>query len=171
MFRFWLTILVFSLFFFSSCGKVENVTVSVLPKRATYNVERFKNFSDTPMAGCRISAIVAGVLRAKGYEVVNGWIKPCDEDLNDFSENKTATGKNGTFKIKADYTVFGSVNEFRYKAGLDGEPAVSITIYVKRNTDGKLIKAGTVSASGWYYESLGTVAQQLVNDFFSEGKK
>jgi hypothetical protein len=44
--------------------------------------------------------------------------------------------------------VYGSVNDFRYKTGLDGEPAVSITISVYDPKENKVVKNVAVSGSG-----------------------
>lgn len=67
-------------------------------------------------------------------------------------------------KKRANYVIFGSVNEFRYKTGIDGEPVVSITLRVYDTKTERIIYTGTASASGWAYESLGTIAQRILNN-------
>jgi len=66
-------------------------------------------------------------------------------------------------KLGSDYIVTGTINEFRYKTGIDGEPAVSITLFVYETKSGKIIWTASASDAGWSYESLGTVAQKLLN--------
>jgi hypothetical protein len=49
---------------------------------------------------------------------------------------------------------------------LDGEPAVSITIFVYDAKENRVVKNVAVSGSGWVNESLGTLAQKLLNRVF-----
>ncbi|WP_448583965.1 hypothetical protein [Thermocrinis sp.] len=56
--------------------------------------------------------------------------------------------------------------KFRYKTGIDGELAVSITLFVHDVREGKIIRSVSVSGSGWVHESLGTLAQKLIDRIF-----
>lgn len=154
--------LVFLLFLLLSCANVINKGIFKPNKEGTYAVLPFENYTETPLAGYRVAAITEGVLKSKGFKVIRIWEysynDPSKEDLKQLFEKA---------KKISDYIVSGTVNEFRYKTGIDGEPAVSITVYIY-SKNGQRIFTGTASASGWSHESLGTVAQKLINKLFSK---
>ncbi|MEN3029187.1 MAG: hypothetical protein ABDH29_08300 [Aquificaceae bacterium] len=60
------------------------------------------------------------------------------------------------------YAITGC-NEFRYKAGIDGEPAVSVTLKIYSVKNQKLLYVATASKSGWYFQSVSTLTQQIIN--------
>jgi hypothetical protein len=145
------------------CTRVVNQTPTLLIKGQPYAVLPFENYTETPYAGYRVASILEGVLASKGYNLIpRFWSirdrEPSEEEIEKLKESAV---KNG-----ARYIVYGSVNEFRYKTGLDGEPAVSITIFVYDTKENKVVKNVTVSGSGWVHESLGTLAQKLLNRAF-----
>ncbi|MFZ8784368.1 hypothetical protein [Thermocrinis sp.] len=128
-----------------------------------YAVLPFENYTETPYAGYRVASILEGVLASKGYSLIpRVWsIKEKEPTEEEIKKLKESAIKNG-----ARYIVYGSVNEFRYKTGLDGEPAVSITVLIYDARENKVVRNVTVSGSGWVHESLGTLAQKLLNRAF-----
>jgi len=142
----------------SSCASVINKSSFEAKKDAVYAVIPFENYTETPLAGYRVASITEGVLKSKGFKVIRVWKymdkEPSEEELRSLFEKA---------RESADFVVYGTVNEFRYKTGIDGEPAVSITLYVYDAKTGNRIYTGSASASGWAHESLGTVAQKLLN--------
>ena len=143
-----------------SCAKVVDTTALSLPKGKIYAVAPFENYTDTPLAGYRVASMLEGILRAKGYKVADRvWEYPDKEPSREEI-------KNFLYKSlkKADYVFFGSVNEFRYKTGIDGEPAVSVSVFLMESSTGKVIGGSSLSASGWAHESLGTVLQELLRE-------
>jgi hypothetical protein len=143
-----------------SCAKVVDKRGFKLERDKRYAVIPFENYTDTPLAGYRIALILEGVLRSKGFDVV--------DSVWSFKEEEPTEGelRNALKKAlqKADFVITGSVNEFRYKTGIDGEPAVSISVFILNGTTGKVVKGASLSATGWAHESLGTVAQKLLKD-------
>ncbi len=128
-----------------------------------YAVLPFENYTETPYAGYRVASIVEGVLASKGYILIpRVWSikerEPTEEEIEKLKESAVRNG--------ARYIVHGSVNEFRYKTGLDGEPAISITIFIYDAIENRVVRNVTVSGSGWVRESLGTLAQKLLNRAF-----
>lgn len=150
--------LILFIFLFLSCASIVNKGIFKANREATYAVIPFENYTETPLAGYRIASIAEGVLKSKGIKVIRIWKysykEPSEEELKSLFEKA---------KEKADYIISGTVNEFRYKTGIDGEPAVSITLYVYEAKTGVQVFTGTASASGWAHESLGTLAQKLLN--------
>ena len=61
------------------------------------------------------------------------------------------------------YGVTGSVVEWRYKSGLDGEPAVGIAMHVIDIHSGDTVWSGSFSRSGWSRESLAGTGQKVID--------
>ncbi|MEO2083485.1 MAG: hypothetical protein ABGX12_05640 [Desulfurobacteriaceae bacterium] len=141
---------IFLLFVFTSCATMINQTGRNNFKNRHCAVAPFINYSETPMAGKRVAAILYGVMKAKGYNV----------DLVNGTERKALTEKGYGCLVK------GYVNEWRYKVGIDGEPAVSITYIVEDLKTGKQLASGSLSATEWGNKSLGIVTQELFNKAF-----
>jgi TolB-like protein len=151
------------LFLIVGCARVVNQTPTLPIKGESYAVLPFENYTETPYAGYRVASILEGVLASKGYNLIPRVWSLTERELagEEIEKLKESAVKNG-----ARYIVYGSVNEFRYKTGLDGEPAVSITVFVYDAKENKVVKNVAVSGSGWVHESLGTLAQKLLNRAF-----
>ena len=128
----------FFLFFLVGCSSVQkDIYVNNL-KKNSIKIVSFKNYSQTPYADKKAISILKGVLRSKGFKVE-------DKDAN--------------------YFLYGKVIEWRYKVGIDGEPAVSLYIEIK-DKNGSIVYSGVASKSDWGNKSLGTCAQELMEDIF-----
>ena len=64
---------------------------------------------------------------------------------------------------KLDYVVAGSVEEWQYKNGLDGEPAVGISLRVIEPATGRVLWSKSGARAGWSRESLAGSAQKVLN--------
>jgi len=114
---------------------------------------RLNNYTDTPRAGLRAANIVEGVLLSRGYHI------------NSKLKEKTPSLKKAQDIAKIDgskYFIYGGVSEWRYKTGIDGEPAVSLQLSLYQSSDGKLIWSSTGSDNDWGNASIGTTAQNLI---------
>ncbi|MBD3796511.1 MAG: hypothetical protein IE887_02025 [Campylobacterales bacterium] len=112
-----------------------------------------ENFTDTPRAGMRAANILEGLLKAKGYKVVS--------HVNDKTYSFKKAAKQA-MDDNAQYFIYGGVSEWRYKTGIDGEPAVSIQLSLYKTDNQKLIWSATGSDSDWGNGSIGTTAQALL---------
>jgi len=120
---------------------------------------RLNNYTDTPRAGMRASNIIEGILLTKGYKVTS--------HIND----KTPTLKKAMKIAKKDgskYFMYGGVSEWRYKTGIDGEPAVSIQCTLYKTKKGKKEWSAIGSDSDWGNASIGTTAQDLLEEMLLE---
>ena len=61
----------------------------------------------------------------------------------------------------ARYALAGAVDEWRYKVGIDGEPAVGLALNVIDVASGEILWSGAGGKTGWSRESLSGVAQRL----------
>jgi hypothetical protein len=60
------------------------------------------------------------------------------------------------------YGLTGVVQEWRYKVGIDGEPAVGVTLQVLDLSTGQIIWSASGAKSGWSREALSAVAHKLL---------
>ena len=118
---------------------------------------RLNNYTDTPRAGLRASNIMEGLLLTRGYKI--------NSHIND----KTPSLKKARKIAKADkskYFMYGGVSEWRYKTGIDGEPAVSLQFTLYKTKNLKKEWSATGSDSDWGNASIGTTAQNLIDEMF-----
>lgn len=127
------------------------------------------NHTDTPQAGLRAEAITEGVLRARGVSNVvryparmgaEALLEPAERKLQD-DARKWARDQG------ARYGVHGAVDEWRYKVGIDGEPAVGLAITIVDLQTGQVVFSAVGGKSGWSREALSAVAQKLVRDLLA----
>jgi len=119
---------------------------------------RLNNYTDTPRAGMRASNLVEGVLRARGY------------DITSHLKDKLPSMKKARKIAKSDgskFFMYGGVSEWRYKTGIDGEPAVSLQLSLYKVKNKKLVWSSTASDSDWGNASIGTTAQDLIDEMLS----
>lgn len=62
----------------------------------------------------------------------------------------------------ADLIVTGTVDEWRYKSGLDGEPAVGITLEVRAADGDGIVWSGTAARTGWGREGLSVAGHKVL---------
>ncbi len=154
--------------FIFSCSSVYNVQHSKIEKENSFVVIPFKNNTETPLAGLRASSIVKGVLGSRGYKIRDIFTDIPERDLTE-REIKSLLQESKNKGIR--YAVVGDVNEWRYKTGIDGEPAVSLSMRIIDLQNGKVVWIAAGSKSGWGHQSLGVVAQDLINDILDKVNK
>lgn len=154
-----LIFIIASLMLFSCSSLVVN-TQGGAGNGPTFAVVPFENNTETPLAGLRVASIAEGVASSKGYNLIKETI-PYEQ--KDYTKEDI---ENLISKLRdkgVDYVITGSVNEYRYKAGIDGEPAVSITLKIYSVKKGQYIYVAVASKSGWYFQSVSTLAQNVLN--------
>lgn len=118
-----------------------------------------KNYTDTPRAGMRASNIIDGVLLAKGYKVLTH----IQDDESSFDDMR-----NIAIKDNSKYFIYGGVSEWRYKTGIDGEPAVSLKCVLYDTNSSQALWSATASDSNWGNSSIGTTAQSLIESMIQD---
>lgn len=118
----------------------------------------FSNQSATPMAQAQAEQLLASVLADAGIRVelypastvsdLQASIEP--EQRQAVAEQWLATRQQG-------YVMHGVVQEWQYKYGLDGEPAVGVTLQLT-DKNGTELWRGSAARSGWGRESLSHLA-------------
>jgi len=152
-------ILFFLLFILVGCNKAQissTKTISLVDKSQKVAIYALKNYTDTPRAGMRASNIIEGVLLSNGYHISNRISSKTDqitlkEKIEDAKEHKIR------------YIIIGGVSEWRYKTGIDGEPAISLQFKIIDIDTKDIIWSAIGSDSSWGNDSIGTVAQNLIS--------
>lgn len=159
----WLTILLL-LPLLAACSTQRVEKGEALSRNASWVLLPVVNQSQAPQAGERVEALVETELRVLGldprhYPVGTGHnpLALLDE------ERRFRTALQWARRQKFRYGVTGSVQEWRYKSGLDGEPAAGISLRVIDVDSGKVLWAASGARTGWGYESLSGTATKLVH--------
>lgn len=125
----------------------------------------FVNNTETPYAAERAESVTASLLHARGVKVLAE--SPREAMQDELSVGRKAERQKEALewarKNNYRYAVAGTVNEWRYKVGLDGEPVVGITLQVYALPEGKLVWSGTGAKSGWSRGAVSAVAQQVID--------
>lgn len=131
-----------------------------------YGMLPLLNVSQTPMAAERVETILAALLRSKGIENLSVYPVLTKSSILDVLDNskKIRLAKDWASKEDFQYLVTGSVEEWRYKSGLDGEPAVGITLQVLDAKSSKVLWTATGARSGWGREAASMTAHRLLSD-------
>lgn len=149
-----------------ACSTIDVAPRAELDRAARWAVLPLANHTETPQAGSRAAAIVEGVLRTRGIgDLVRAPGSLGAETLFE-PQDAQAIEKSLAWARGAGirYAVTGSVSEWRYKVGVDGEPAVGLSLQVIDVASGRVVWTATGGRSGWSREALASVAQKLVRD-------
>jgi len=150
------------------CSSVYNVQNYNFDRNDSFIVIPFENLTEVPLAGQRVSGIAEGVFISKGFNISDRFYNSKDRDL---SKKEIKDLIKEAYSKNLKYAVTGYVNEWRYKTGIDGEPAVSITLKIIDTKTGKTVWTAVGSRTGWGHESLGTITQKLLNEMIERIKK
>ena len=122
------------------------------------------NHTEVPQAGQRAEAITEGLLRAHGVNDLTRYPAVLNVDtLFEPSERKIMVEAEKWARIQgARYAIYGAVDEWRYKVGIDGEPAVGVALHIMDLQSNQVVWSGVGGKSGWSREALSAVAQKLI---------
>ena len=122
------------------------------------------NHTEVPQAGLRAEAITEGLLRAHGVGDLTRYPATLNQDtLFEPSERKIMVEAEKWGRSQgARYAIYGAVDEWRYKVGIDGEPAVGVALHIMDLQSNAVVWSGVGGKSGWSRESLSGVAQKLI---------
>ena len=126
----------------------------------------FSNHTETPLAGERAMSIAAALLESRGIYHLAVY-------QNQFQGKMLFPGMNQVVSQKtlliwarsteARYALTGSVNEWSYKVGLDGEPVVGLSLQLINLRTEDIVWTAVGSLSGGSRTAVSTVAQELLN--------
>jgi polysaccharide biosynthesis protein PelC len=125
----------------------------------------FINNTETPYAGERAESVTATLLLARGVQRLERYtVETKTEELgNDRGERRQREALEWAKQKKVRFVLSGTVNEWRYKVGLDGEPVAGIAMQLIELPEGKVVWSGTAGKSGWSRDAVSAVAQQVLD--------
>lgn len=153
----------------AGCTVVDRTREARLDAAAKWVLLPMANHTETPQAGLRAEAITETLLRNSGVAQLERYPAALNPDgLFDPAERKAQEQAMAWAKgLKARFAVGGSVEEWRYKVGVDGEPAVGLTLSIVDLDNGAVVYSASGGKSGWSREALSAVAQKLARELLS----
>jgi polysaccharide biosynthesis protein PelC len=122
------------------------------------------NNTSTPYAGGRVQQQLAALLGARGLPHV--LVAPSADDSDPLPLGDDAKSEQNALawahRHAARYALLGSVDEWHYKIGLDGQPAVGFTLRLIDLQSGQTLWSGAVSASGGSREGLAVLSERTL---------
>lgn len=144
--------------------RIDTSAPPALAKQASMAVLALVNNTSTPYAGQRVQQQLAALLTAHGAKRVV--IEPSSKG----SSLPVGNAAPGIHKALAwartqgaHYALAGSVDEWRYKIGLDGQPAVGFTLRLIDLKSGRTVWSGAAAASGGSREGLAVLSQHILD--------
>jgi len=157
-----------SLMTLAGCGTTVSDSNSALDPSRTLYIMPFSNQSNMPMAQSQVEELVASVLSSQGF-TVRVYPKSRISDVQASLEPERRQEEAGTWLAQqsSGYIVQGAVHEWQYKFGIDGEPAVGLTLTVSDMNQAELWR-GSASRSGWGRESITRIGIKAITDITEE---
>ena len=151
------------------CVSVESRAGQALNLDARWVLLPILNLAEAPQVGERIEAMLGPLLRVRGIEYLEVYsVRREPGKLPEVDDRRRFETALQWAKAEGyDYCVTGNVTEWAYKAGLEPEPAVGLSIEVRELETGKVVFSSAGSRTGWGNESLSGTAQELLADIIS----
>lgn len=155
-------------FLVGGCTSFTRESGAALPRDAQWGLLPLVNYSQAPQAGERSEQILLSVLAEQGlrprlYPDVTPTSMPLLDERKRLSQALVWARQEGL-----DYVVSGSVEEWQYKSGLDGEPAVGISLQVIEPATGQVLWSNSGARAGWSRESLAGTAQKVLRELVGD---
>ena len=155
----------------TGCASSIQSTVNQEPldRQARWAILPITNNTDTPQAGLSAEAMAEHQLRSRGVAKVQRYPSALSRDsLFEPTERKVTEEALKWAKDQGmQFVLLGSVEEWRYKVGIDGEPAVGVTLQVMNLSTDRVVWSASGAKSGWSRQALAAVAQSLLTDLFA----
>ncbi|WP_428457935.1 hypothetical protein [Photobacterium makurazakiensis] len=149
----------------SACSSYQVPDSQHFSAESSWAVMPMTNNSSTPLAAEKAENILNAQLYAKG---INAQMYPASatNDLKSILDNsvKQQQAQAWLATQPIDFIITGSVEEWHYKSGLDGEPAVGITLEVKSAKSGTTYWRATGTRGGWGRESVSGTGHIVIDE-------
>jgi polysaccharide biosynthesis protein PelC len=156
----------------AGCATTQHSASPALSCAEKWAVLPFHNYSETPQAGQAAARLVENALRSRGLADLRYYPSSLDDSLGEFGMSQ------GQYERAVDwakgqgvrYGIAGSVTEWRYKSGVDGEPAVGLTLDVIDIESGKALWSAGGARTGWSSDALSGTGLKLVRSLLGKAK-
>jgi len=144
----------------------------MVDQQASWGVLPFLNHTETPQAGRRAEAITQALLSSRGVMNVQRYPASFQDEaaLLSSDDKVLEAAMQWAKEQQIRYALTGTVDEWRYKVGVDGEPAVGVTLEIIDLDHDTVIWSGVGSQSGWSREAVSAVAQKLIKTILGKAE-
>ncbi|CAE6884072.1 conserved exported protein of unknown function [Ectopseudomonas oleovorans] len=133
-----------------------------LPRDASWGVAPLVNYAQAPQAGERAEQILISILAEEGVTPLMYPQQPQKDLLLQDDRERQSQALAWAREQKLAYVITGSVEEWQYKNGLDGEPAVGISLQILEPASGRVVWSSSGARAGWSRESVAGAAQKVL---------
>lgn len=158
-------------FLLAACSTTIQSTADheALDKQAKWAILPLANNTDTPQAALSAEAMLEHQLRRRGINTLLHYPATLSRDsLFEPSERKLSEeAQKWAREQGARFAVTGSVDEWRYKVGIDGEPVAGVTLKVIDLSNDQIVWSASGAKSGWSRDALSAVAQTLLTNLLA----
>jgi polysaccharide biosynthesis protein PelC len=153
----------------AGCAVTDSGGSATMERNAKWVMLPVLNHTEVPQAGLRTEAITEALLRAHGISDLTRYPATMSQDtlLMPAERKVFEEADKWARSTGARYAVYGAVDEWRYKVGIDGEPAVGVALHVRDLQSNAIVWTGVGGRSGWSREALSAVAQKLIRQLLA----
>lgn len=160
------SIIIAGLMVLAACTTINSSRQTVYAS-AKWGIVPFSNNTEVPQAGYRAMSITSGLLEAKGIR--NMLVYKSGDTCNQLivcpnANPSLAQVLRWARQHQLKYVMTGTVNEWVYKVGLDGEPVAAVALNLYEVEHGRLIWNAVGSKFGTTRSGLGNTGQKLIYD-------
>lgn len=155
-----------SMLFLVACTTI-NSSRQIVCAPSRWGIIPFTNNTEVPQAGYRAMSMTTGLLETKGVKNITIYKSndSCNQlivcpNANPSIEHSLAWAR----KQHLRYVMTGTVNEWVYKVGLDGEPVASVALTLYDVKHGHMIWNSVGSKFGTTRSGLGITGQKLIQE-------
>ncbi len=146
----------------AGCSSFSGGGSSTLSRDASWGVAPLVNFAQAPQAGERAEQILISILAEQGVTPLMYPQQPQKDLLLQDDRERQSQALAWAREQKLAYVITGSVEEWQYKNGLDGEPAVGISLQILEPATGRVVWSSSGARAGWSRESVAGAAQKVL---------
>ncbi|MBZ9664316.1 penicillin-binding protein activator LpoB [Pseudomonas sp. LMG 31766] len=148
----------------TGCSSFTRESGQTLPREAAWGVAPLVNYAQTPQAGERAEQILISILAEEGVRPLMYPQAPRQDLLLQDDRERQIQALDWARQQRLAYVITGSVEEWQYKNGLDGEPAVGVSLQVLEPATGRVVWSSSGARAGWSRESLAGAAQKVLRE-------
>ena len=148
----------------TGCSSFTRESGQTLPRDAAWGVAPLVNYAQTPQAGERAEQILISILAEEGVRPLMYPQAPRQDLLLQDDRERQIQALDWARQQRLAYVITGSVEEWQYKNGLDGEPAVGVSLQVLEPATGRVVWSSSGARAGWSRESLAGAAQKVLRE-------
>ena len=148
--------------FVTGCSSFSGGGNQTLPRDASWGVAPLVNYAQAPQAGERAEQILISILAEEGVTPLMYPQQPQKDLLLQDDRERQSQALAWAREQKLAYVITGSVEEWQYKNGRDGEPAVGISLQILEPASGRVVWSSSGARAGWSRESVAGAAQKVL---------